>query len=80
MAAGQCWMNAGVRTPEARTLLESMRMVAMYRGSCLFQPSRSSGAPPSPLSYMIVLCSLSLHRPFGRQEQGTRIRFTLVQR
>ncbi len=33
-----------------RALEESMRMVAMYRGSCLFQPSRSSGVFGSLLS------------------------------
>ena len=51
---------AKAQEPLARTLPASIIIVAMYRGSCLFHPSRSSGLSGCGHSYMIVLCSLSL--------------------
>lgn len=42
-----------------RALLQSIMIVAMYLGSCLFHPKRRSGLSGCGLSYMIVLCSLS---------------------
>ena len=42
--------NVGNRMSIMATTFESMPKVAMYRGSCLFQPKRSKGTPISGFS------------------------------